>query len=540
MVQPYTSFVLSRVLIPGLIVTLAVPAVHAQNTLDSSMSRNAVSRQGTTLDRNLRRGSSGVNESRRSGYSKEECDYRNLVVTGGVAGGSQFRGNVGYTAPADFRGGSTAFLNPGASSGSTRVGTVEGFLAGSALSNPAFINSARAQDRFLLANGLGQFQWRPYLTPDPVDLSRVPDWRRVDSQVRLDDVVGTQSLSAFRSGAQQMRQIAYAADDRNRRSFATYFQPVKGATTVGVENRPDFFAPSPYEAAQVRQDIDRGLVPFERAMTSFDQAYRRRLDDLERAGQPVSRDYRSLLERVRQRAADDVKARREREKSSTTPTEDDSAALLEKIRDQLRAGESASQTEGERPGTEPPSESDRAMGPRPLTPEETALILKHGMTMKTIDAETGQRIDELLRMAAAQLKRGDYFLAEDSARTAAALVLDHPTALAVKANAQLGAGLLRSAGLSLHDLFISSPEMIDVRFDPSLLPPPARLREVLDRAKAEAPRQADAFDLGLVQAYIGFQLGDAEATAAGLGAMDQAGTNPTLAKVLRGIWLAPR
>jgi hypothetical protein len=127
------------------------------------------------------------------------------------------------------------------------------------------------------------------------------------------------------------------------------------------------------------------------------------------------------------------------------------------------------------------------------------------MTVKTIDAETGQRIDELLRMAAAQLQRGDYFLAEDSARTAVALVRDHPTALAVKAHAQLGAGLLRSAGLSLHDLFISSPEMIDTRFDPSLLPPPARMREVLARAKAEAPRQADAFDLGLVQAYLGFQ-----------------------------------
>jgi len=190
MLQPYTFAVPQRALIPGLLVAIVTASVQAQNTLDSSITRNATSRQGTALDRNLRRGSSGVNESRRSGYSKEECDYRNLVVTGGVAGGSQFRGNVGYTAPTDFRGGSTAFLNPGASTGSSRVGTIEGFLAGSALSNPAFINSSRAQDRFLLANGLGQFQWRPYLTPDPVDLSRVPDWRRVDSQVRLDDVVG--------------------------------------------------------------------------------------------------------------------------------------------------------------------------------------------------------------------------------------------------------------------------------------------------------------------------------------------------------------
>jgi len=525
----------------ALMVLLAASSAHGQNTLDSSMSRNATARQGTTLDRNLRRGSSGVNESRRSGYSKEDCDYRNLVVTGGVAGGSQFRGNVGYTAPMDFRGGTTNFLNPGASGGTARVGTVEGFLAGSALSNPAFINSARAQDRFLLANGLGQFQWRPYLTPDPVALASVPDWRRVDSQVRLDDVVGTQSLTAFRSGAQQMRQLAYAADERNRPSYATFFHPVRGATTVAVENRTDFFAPSPYEAAQVRQDIDRGLVPFERALTAFDSPYRRRLDESERSGQPVSKDYRALVERLKNRAADEARQRRERGEGSAAPSADDAADLLESIREQLRSGESGAESKAASPdGAQRPVDASSAQGPKPLTPQETAMILRHGMTVKTIDAETGQRIDELLRMAAAQLQRGDYFLAEDSARTAVALVRDHPTALAVKAHAQLGAGLLRSAGLSLHDLFISSPEMIDTRFDPSLLPPPARMREVLARAKAEAPRQADAFDLGLVQAYLGFQLGDADATAAGLDAMDAAATNPTLAKVLRGVWLAPR
>jgi integrase len=541
MVQPYTFAVVHRALIPGLLAVAVAASAHGQNTLDSNITRNATSRQGTTLDRNLRRGSSGVNESRRSGYSKDECDYRNLVVTGGVAGGSQFRGNVGYTAPTDFRGGSTAFLNPGASSGSSRVGSIEGFLAGSALSNPAFINSARAQDRFLLANGLGQFQWRPYLTPDPVELSRVPDWRRVDSQVRLDDVVGTQSLAGYRSGAQQWRQLAYGADDRNRPSYATFFHPVRGATTVGAENRPDFFAPSPYEAAQVRQDIDRGMVPFERAVTAFDQPYRRRLDEAERSGQPVSKDYRTLIERLKGRAAEDAKQRRERDKTPPAASGDDAADLLESIREQLRSGESESVGKDKPEDAAKPSTDGSAVrGPRPLTPEETALILKHGMTMKTIDAETGQRVDELLRMAASQMKRGDYFLAEDSARTAAALVLDHPTALAVKANAQIGAGLLRSAGLTLHDLFISSPEMIDVKFDASLLPDAARLRAVLARAKDEAPRQADAFDLGLVQAYIGFQLGDAEATAAGLGAMDQAGTNPTLSKVLRGVWLAPR
>ncbi len=539
---PYTFGVRRSLFILCAAVCGAAFQASAQNALDSSITRNAGSRAGTTLDRNLRRGAGGVNEARRSGYTKEDCDYRNLLVTGGVAGGTQFRGFVGYTAPTDFRGGPQMYLNQDASGSANQIGTVEGFLAGSALSNPVFINSARANDRYLLANGLGQFQWRPYLTPDPVSLDNVPDWRKVDSQVRLDDVIGTQSLSGYRSSAQSSRPLAVGRDNKNEANLVTSFHPLRGTSTVPIENRPDFFAPDPYEAAQVRQDIDRGMVPFERAITPFADPYRRSLQDGGRIGQPVTKDYSDLVARVRERAAAEAKDRASRRGDDTKPPED-AAELLERIRTQLRTGEKDVPHSGEGATQDGTTDGDGAKpaltGPRPLTPAEIALVLKHGMTMKTIDARTGQRIDELLEMCARQMKRSDYFLAEDSARTALALVPDHPVAAVAKANAQLGAGLLRSAGLTLHDLFISNPEMIDARFDTALLPTSERMRELLPKAVERSSAQADAFDIGLVHAYLGFQLNDAEATAAGVATMDASGANPALAKVLRNVWLAP-
>ncbi|HVZ94288.1 MAG TPA: hypothetical protein VG797_07250 [Phycisphaerales bacterium] len=86
-----------RRLNPWLLVVLAGASVapsaaHGQNALGD----------GRTLDRNLRRDSGGFNDPAKNW--RAEADFRNAIVTGNVAGGASFRGNVGYTAPNDFRG----------------------------------------------------------------------------------------------------------------------------------------------------------------------------------------------------------------------------------------------------------------------------------------------------------------------------------------------------------------------------------------------------------------------------------------------------
>ncbi|MCA9283312.1 MAG: hypothetical protein KDA30_14880, partial [Phycisphaerales bacterium] len=74
----------------------ALPPEHAaaQNALRVN--------SGSALDASLRVGSGGRNIRSRS--FDEEIAFRNAIVTGNVAGGMGFRGDVGYSAPLDFRG----------------------------------------------------------------------------------------------------------------------------------------------------------------------------------------------------------------------------------------------------------------------------------------------------------------------------------------------------------------------------------------------------------------------------------------------------
>src|SRR5688500_16525060 len=77
---------------------------------------------GNVLDSNLSATGGRINQPR----AQENYRDRNLIVTGDVAGGRGFRGSVGYTAAADFRG---------------RTGSNEifPFLADSAFSSPGLL-----------------------------------------------------------------------------------------------------------------------------------------------------------------------------------------------------------------------------------------------------------------------------------------------------------------------------------------------------------------------------------------------------------------
>lgn len=75
----------------GLALALLPAPALAQNALGD----------GGALDRNLQRGSGGRNTRVRD--IAGEIRYQNAIVTGNAPGGLSFRGNVGYTAPEDFR-----------------------------------------------------------------------------------------------------------------------------------------------------------------------------------------------------------------------------------------------------------------------------------------------------------------------------------------------------------------------------------------------------------------------------------------------------
>src|SRR5688572_14729668 len=97
---------------------------------------------GDALDANLST-SGRLNAPRPSENFRE----RNLIVTGDVAGGRGFRGSVGYTASADFRGGL----------GSNDIFP---FLSGSAYSSPALFQLGSTYEQLRYGQAVGALEYR--------------------------------------------------------------------------------------------------------------------------------------------------------------------------------------------------------------------------------------------------------------------------------------------------------------------------------------------------------------------------------------------
>ena len=105
---------------------------------------------------------------------------------------------------------------------------------------------------------------------------------------------------------------------------------------------------------------------------------------------------------------------------------------------------------------------------RPL--EEYGLILKHGQRVERLSTGEDDRFNELLASGEEALREGKYFWAERRFDRALRFVPGHPMATAGLANTQIAAGLYLSAAITLRSLFTYQPEMMDVRYEPGLLP----------------------------------------------------------------------
>jgi hypothetical protein len=104
-------------------------------------------------------------------------------------------------------------------------------------------------------------------------------------------------------------------------------------------------------------------------------------------------------------------------------------------------------------------------------------------------------------------------------------------------HAQLGAGLHRSASLTLRSLLTNSPEMIDVRFAASALPNPVALSAAAGALQRRIAREDDLTNTGFMLGYIGHQLNDRSLVSSGLDAMLKGDPADPLLPILREIWL---
>jgi hypothetical protein len=196
---------------------------------------------GNRLDSNTQVGSG------RSNNATTPVDYnsRNLLVTGNVAGGRGFRGSVGYTADTDFRGkvGSDATFK---------------FEADSAYSNIVFNSSSLSRDRFLVAQGLGAFEYRRESTPIGMQAQRAAA-DQSDSRLRLDRANTAMSLGRLNWEVGEDRTVATGTGPGGD-PIRYIVSPLRGLQTERLTDPVVRSGLSLYEQARARQEIAMGLA----------------------------------------------------------------------------------------------------------------------------------------------------------------------------------------------------------------------------------------------------------------------------------------
>ena len=176
---------------------------------------------------------------------------------------------------------------------------------------------------------------------------------------------------------------------------------------------------------------------------------------------------------------------------------------------------------------------------RPLTLDETLLILRHGTKVERLDSGSRDAMDRLLQLGSDFMVSRRYFRAEDAFRTASIIAPSSPLPLLGLASAQVGGGVQLAAAITLRRLLTDFPEMIDVRLAPNLQSDPQRMRDVAQQCVRFGRDSANASDFGLVAAWSGHQLGDRALVESGLALMDAAAAQDPFAQTLRALWLAP-
>jgi hypothetical protein len=175
-----------------------------------------------------------------------------------------------------------------------------------------------------------------------------------------------------------------------------------------------------------------------------------------------------------------------------------------------------------------------------LSVDDAALILRHGKTINALSRDDRRRVDELVMQGESALRESDYFRAERRFEQAQSLASDNPLVEVGITHAQLGAGLYLSASLTLRNLFVAFPELIDAKYDRALLPNQDRLERAVGFMRERIKSGEDAPGYGILLAYIGHQTSDRKLVEEGLAVI---GGNEKLdlsRKLLEGVWLGTK
>jgi hypothetical protein len=511
-------------LVAGLALIVMSSPASAQNALGA----------GDVLDANPAAGGNGRNPS----TPAQDFRARNLIVTGNVAGGREFRGSVGYTADRDFRGvtGSDALFR---------------FRADSAYSSPAAVISGISAARF--NNGYDAIdEYRRDSTMRVIDDPRWnPDRWNVRESTRRD--VDQLNAGLRRSSDSQMVGLVQNQDGRLLSYSAS---SVRGIEVAAAESDTMALGLSYFDRVRLRQDAvtDRSGPA---AGLEFDPRLNARVDS--RVDQPMvdnisgatpeglkpraKTPYEQVVERLAAQAPKpetDAPPDAEVKPDSIDRMHDD----LDELKRQLGAPSKGRQepqkneaTTSRPDGENPANDGSRSSKQPARSIDDYAVLLRGGGDLQKLSADEQDRLNELMASGEKFLRDGRYFDAQERFERALRITPNHPMAGIGLANAELGAGLYRSVAMTLRSLYINHPELIDVSIDRALLPNDVRIQSALTSIRARLSADSGANLFGLALAYIGRHLGDKAMIQEGLDHFATSPADEPLARLLRRVWL---
>lgn len=432
---------------------------------------------------------------------------------------------------------------------------------GSGLTTPGVRN-----DRFLIAQGLGIFEYPRATTPVGLDSLQRASSDFPSNRVMLDRANAGLAFGGTNLDVGEDRIVA-RGQAANGEPIRYIVSPLRG---LQAESLNDPFVQSGlgiYEQARARRDVNLGLMSMDdvRKMQAAQrgQMQLQSMNDVLRVKESriVPQNYLDIVEGVEKSAGARPELARE-------APEDRLRTIQDSIDARLKSGATApgattapapeapaAPGEGEAPAPDEtaPGEMKAPDGGEALREEkrveergkllsipEVAEILRHGKTIEELGREEKQRVNELIVDGQNFLRKGDYFQAERRFTQAQDLAAGNPLVEVGIAHAQLGAGLHLSAALTLRNLFEAHPVLIDARYAPELLPSGERLAELETRLRERVRRGEDAPSYGFLLAYIGHQTGDKALVGEGLEAIAGSERLETERELLAGIWLGTK
>lgn len=553
------------VLAAGLALAGASPAL-GQNALGD----------GRALDKNPLVGGDGQNRSSRSVSANQR--FQNAIVTGNAGAGRSFRGDLGYSAETDFRG--------EAGSDDLFDFARDSFYSGLAARGIRGIDALRSQ-MTLATGGAPTIDSAASYYAAQGGLSRPAAGTTINDLRTPNANVGSTTLSLpsvdpFTSRPRSLRSTSqletslslessyYAAGTaQDGQEYVIGGSPLRGITTTpSVSGQPLTF-----EQVQTIQETQRALQSG--AINRLDPLRQ----DPNRASEPASPEPTASSRAPTQVSAfDSLRAEMERAYSG----EDEEQDAADPAADPL---DPAATPEPTLPGGQPAGGEDPAAA-APVTTEFSARLetlrqrLLAGRESRGVDdaapqeavaadsTEYRRQIRDLLarttpvvrdlvapgtdptvyesRMEAGQemLEQGQWFDAEERFTSALAERDGDPMASAGRINAQLGAGLFRSATENMHTLFAAHPMFASVRWEASLMPSADRLEVIREQLRAAMTRENEfGRDAAMALAYLGWQTGDADDIRDGFNAIDEIDEHrgadaDDLTEMLRAVWSA--